>query len=96
MGGIAYDRSGYGVVFNNPKMKTAPANLPQNVGFVYVKDDFASTARRSNGDLSTVDPTANLLNIGTADEVTIHTEKMNTEPVRYKRKVKWLSNWPLY
>lgn len=92
LGGIAYDGSGYGVVFNNPKMTTAPANLPQNVGFVYVKGEFESTLRREKSDLS-VDPTKNLLNTGTEDNVTIPCGKMNTEPVDYKRKVKWVSNY---
>lgn len=93
LGGIAYDGSGYGAVLNNPKMTTAPTSLPLNVGYVYVKDDFTSTPRRNNGDQSLVDPTANLQNDGAADQVTIYSEKMNTEPVPYKRKVKWLSNY---
>ncbi|MEM1319796.1 MAG: hypothetical protein AAGG75_06035 [Bacteroidota bacterium] len=92
LGGIAHDGNGYGVVFNNPKMKTAPANLPQNVGYVYVKKDFESTPRRKSSD-TTIDPTGNLLNAGATDQVTVYSERMNTEPVNYKRKVKWLSNY---
>ena len=93
LGGLAYDGSGYGVVFNNPNIKKAPTQLPQNVGFVYVKGNYSSTPRRSNGDISPIDPTKNLTNYGTKEDVIIHTERMNTEPVSYKRKVKWLSHY---
>ncbi len=93
LGGIAYNGSGYGAVFNNPKMKTAPSPLPQNVGFVYVSANYESTPRRQNGDKTPIDPTKNILSAGTEDNVTIYTERMNTEPVSYKRKVKWLSNY---
>lgn len=93
LGGVAYDGRGYGVVLNNPQMSTAPSNLPQNVGFVYVKGDYEPTERRKKGDVNTVDPTKNLTNKGKEDQVTIYCEKMNTEPVNYKRKVNWLSNY---
>ncbi|MEM9821590.1 MAG: hypothetical protein AAF985_10980, partial [Bacteroidota bacterium] len=93
LGGIAYDGDAYGAVFINPKMTVAPKRMPQNVGFVYVKEAFEPISRRKAGETGMIDPTANILSAGTVDNVTIYTEKMNTEPRSYKRKVTWLTNY---